>query len=161
MEIKLLSSNEITQHYQQIVEIFWLTSTKTKFDSSDEKNLFQQKYLDSYLSKDFVFVALQNEVLGYLLWRVEKREENFLTLYPSHLHINCHPLKQGKGIGGKLIDQLKIQLSNKNINGVHLITLYGHQNMSFYQKNEFKILHPLPPKINAPVYLGYSLNKKG
>ena len=159
VEIKLLSPSEIAQYQNEIENIFWLTSSKTEFNYPQDKVDFQKKYLNSYLSNDLVFVAVEKDVLGYLLCRIENCHQKFLEEYSSHLHINCHPDSQGKGVGTKLINTLKLELRERQVNGVYLITLFGHQNVSFYLNNDFQIIHPNQPEQSQTIYLGHSLNK--
>ena len=87
-------------------------------------------------------VFLDQLVMGYCICRVNEQNPDYLQEFPAHLHINCHPNHQGKGIGGKLINQLIKYLGAKNVPGVHLVTLHGHANEQFYLKNKFVPIYP-------------------
>ena len=79
--------------------------------------------------------------------------KEFYHHFPAHLHINCLPLAQGKGVGTQLLEALCKDLIRAKICGVHLITGSNERNVSFYTKNNFSLIH----KINNLVMLGKNL----
>jgi GNAT superfamily N-acetyltransferase len=132
--------------YQQVVEVFWETTTRTQFSSVTERQQFQNQYLDDYLSQ-VAFVAVEGEqVSGYIIAQLDTfkteatwaphlaifREE--YARYPAHLHINCRSATQGKGLGGKLLAALENDLLARGVKGLHLITAADARNVSFYKK---------------------------
>lgn len=129
--------------------IFWETSSRREFPSVAERDKFEQKYLTSYLMKT-ALVALQRErVVGYVVCDLQTSPtedywsehlslfEDLYSRYPAHLHINCTESVRGLGVGGLLIDELLRQLRQLQCPGVHLITLGGARNVSFYLRHGF------------------------
>lgn len=137
------------EDYPQVEEIFWLTSSRTVFANEAERCQFRQQYLDSYLSQ-LVLVALLNEqVMGYILGVSDTQAERahwaphmelfqeYYGTFPAHLHVNCHPMAQGRGLGRLLVMGLESELSSKGVRGLHLITSVSARNVSFYKQLGF------------------------
>lgn len=136
---------------KQVVDIFYLTSEVKSFPTSEFKEKFIYNYLLYYFDHfpKYCFACLEDgQVLGYIVSAPESLYaiENFsyyayflpfLGKYPAHLHINCHPSSQGKGVGGKLWQKLKGELQEDQITGLHIITALGAKNIDFYKKNDF------------------------
>ena len=99
MAVKILTSDEVSKYKSQIQEIFWLTSSKNEFTNNSEKDSFENKYLNSYLENDLTLVFLDQLVMGYCICRVSEQNPDYLKKFPAHLHINCHPNYQGRGLG--------------------------------------------------------------
>lgn len=138
----------------QIRDIFFMTSSKNDFQNQNERDAFEWKYLGHYLKNfpDLAWVCIENNiVLGYLvaapksddqeLYSIQPHlklfEKDFLD-YPAHLHINCRPEAQGKGIGKKLVHILFKRLSELHVTGVHIMTGPLSENRQFYQKMGFE-----------------------
>ena len=143
--------------FEEIKTIFFLTSPRKSFDSPEIKDAFFKKWVGHYMTQrlDFFYVAydeVQKKVLGYLTIEPDSKAVidrfhnhihykafvDYYAEYPAHLHINCHPETQGKGIGSKLIERASQDLKNLKISGLHLITAPTARNVSFYRKNGFE-----------------------
>lgn len=135
--------------HEFVQDIFWETSTRTQFASINERVDFQQKYLESYLSELALVAELNQSVVGYIVASTTTHIEGaswseHLSLfddlyqrYPAHLHINCAEEARGSGIGSRLVERLESDLKGLGVGGLHLITLAGARNVSFYQKLGF------------------------
>lgn len=130
-------------------EIFFLTSSRQRFSSAEEKERFFEKWTRYYLESepDLIFLAKdENEkVLGYLTGCVRSGKMNDVdelfadqfSRFPAHLHINCHPDAQGKGCGSRLMAEFIRVLHERKIAGVHIVTSPIAENRRFYLKNGF------------------------
>ncbi len=146
-------SHNQTEVESQIRDIFFMTSSKKEFHSQKEKEEFEWKYLGFYLKNfpDFSWICVDaNIVVGYILgipysqnedlYKIQphlKQFESYFVDYPAHLHINCRPEAQGKGVGKQLIMTLLNQLSEQKIRGVHIMTGTTSLNRHFYLKMGF------------------------
>lgn len=130
--------------------IFWETSARRNFGSPDERERFRAQYLTSYL-RELALVAVRGDaVVGYIVcarqtdpsgayWSPHLAVfEDLYPRYPAHLHINCTEAVRGLGVGGLLIEELLRQLRLERCPGVHLITLGGARNVSFYLRHGFE-----------------------
>lgn len=140
--------------FEALTDIFWLTSAKTDFESSDAKLSFQKKYLDDYLfHDDFIgLVYLEDDkVVGYIVGLLNLKDSyiinhNMLKLFhddilphSTELHINFHPKYQGGGKGSKLISEFEKLVKSKNGENIFLITAKDARNVSFYQRNGYDV----------------------
>lgn len=142
----------------QIKEIFFLTSPRKIFSDLDEKENFYDRWTKYYYEnrQAFIYVAFEAEetnpsVLGYMMVEPDsvkamnsfKDHAHYLLFsdlyasYPAHLHINCHPNAQGRGVGSKLILDAENDLKRMLVKGFHLITSPTSKNVNFYLKNGF------------------------
>ncbi|MFZ4713402.1 MAG: GNAT family N-acetyltransferase [Bacteriovoracaceae bacterium] len=142
---------------EKIKEIFFLTSSRKLFDSEELKEAFFKKWTSYYFEKrpGFIYVAIENtpelNVLGYLTIEPDSLLakdyfkdhahyllfEDFYADFTAHLHINCHPDTQGKGVGSALIKRASDDLKHIGFQGLHLITSPTARNVDFYRKNGF------------------------
>lgn len=155
--------------YSQVEDIFFETSSKKEFKDNKERDEFKWKYLGFYLAHypEYAWIALNgDEVLGYVLgmpWSKDpslyaiqphlKPFESVFESYPAHLHINCHPKAQGKGIGRKLVMKLLDQLKSQGVSGLHIMTGPASDNRLFYQKLGFDF----EVTINSILLMGISI----
>lgn len=144
--------------FDQIRDIFFLTSPRKSFASEAEREEFFKKWTDYYFCHrpEFIYVAFtgtefEPKVLGYLMVEPDSLLamkafathahyvlfEDLYLKYPAHLHINCHPDSQGLGVGSLLIEKGVEDLRHLNIPGFHLITAPTARNVNFYRKNLF------------------------
>lgn len=137
----------------QVDAIFFETSTKKDFETQKQREEFNWKYLGFYLSHypEYAWLALKAEtVLGYVvgmpfshdpsLYQIQphiKAFKIFFEKYPAHLHINCLPEAQGKGIGKRLVQALTEQMMAQRVPGIHILTGPDSVNRLFYQKLGF------------------------
>ena len=156
MLIEILPLDSLPQQESfvtQTEKIFFESSSKTHFTSDDERAQFRYRYFGIYLqSPQHFFVALRNnEILGYLAGSADTNALHFqlhpyleafrstIEHFPSHLHINLSEKARGLGIGSKLIQTFENHLQFIDSKGVHLITSHGARNVSFYQKNDYRL----------------------
>ena len=138
----------------QIEEVFFLCSSRTDFKNQKEKGEFLEKWTGYYWKSEIsnIYIALNKKdqnVLGYLMgcpnscqaldFYSDKNKsyavfEDLFTKFPAHLHINCHPVSQGMGVGQLLIQKFFHDLKFQNVQGVHIITSKEARNVSFYQR---------------------------
>ena len=154
--MQIQSANNFTDksYYEQVKNIFWLTSSRTEFRTIEQKLKFQEQYLDYYWNhwpQLFFFAVEDEKVLGYICGVLDSSKEkrlyeivayyrlfeDFFITYPSHLHINMHPDAQGKGLGSQLLAVFEYAVKEMGSLGVFLITSLQAQNVKFYQKNAY------------------------
>jgi ribosomal protein S18 acetylase RimI-like enzyme len=155
--------------HEAVQEIFWDTTTRTNFASINERVEFQEKYLESYLSHKVLVAEINHNVVGYVVAALSTDSqasywgehlalfEDLYARYPAHLHINCAAEARGSGIGTRLIEKLEADLQMMGVAGLHLITLSGGRNVSFYQRLGFQ--HKVERAWNGKplLFLGKSL----
>ena len=145
---------------RQVYDICLLSAEKSDFKSEEEKNAFCWRWVGQYLDKfsDLSFLLFEGDLLlGYivgcpdtsqfldnldqkgLFWWCDAFPEGYKN-YPAHLHINCHPKARGKGAGSQLMDSFLKKCLTMGLSGVHLITVKGARNVSFYEKQGFQEL---------------------
>lgn len=144
----LIRPYQITDH-ESLQDIFWETTTRTQFTSINERVAFQEKYLESYLYQLAFVAQIEDQVVGYIVSAPQTHPQGLywsehLSLfddlyerYPAHLHINCTEKARGHGVGSLLVTKLESELKSRGARGLHLITLAGARNVSFYQKLGF------------------------
>lgn len=65
----------------------------------------------------------------------------YASKYQAHLHINVLNVCQGKGVGSKLISELKNELKSKGVNGLMLSCAADNDGaIRFYKRNGFETL---------------------
>lgn len=159
--------DELTdQQLSETIKIFFQTSSRQSFKSTDDKELFLYRYFGYYQENfpNLFFVAVHEKAedmaLGYVcgsastfddeaLIKLQPQTEFFKEVsgdYPAHLHINVSPLFHGQGTGSKLMDRFEEQLVREGAKGLHIITAPEAANRLFYQKRGFDF--ELTKKIN-------------
>jgi len=80
--------------------------------------------------------------------RARKRQrvdDELLSHYPAHLHINLPPGYQGQGHGSALMERLLKELGARGVPGVHLGTNSANEKaVPFYKKLGFELLDEKP-----------------
>lgn len=153
----------------ELREIFFESSTKKDFASSEEKEKFFWKYMGFYLAHypEFVWIGHKDfKVLGYILgmpfshdpslYEIQPHMKAFQEEYkdfPAHLHINCHVDSRGMGLGQKLMLIFEGQLKAQGCKGLHAMTGPESRNRSFYEKLGFDFEQTR----NGILFLGKSL----
>lgn len=140
------------KYLEEVREIFFESSTKKEFKSSEEKEVFFYKYVGFYLKHypELALVYVADRVLGYVLGSPGSSEIELNSIqphlrifakefpkYPAHLHINCHYESRGKGVGGQLIQSFEELLKARKIRGLHIMTAPDAMNKNFYKKLGF------------------------
>ena len=171
----LKPTSKADRSYQQVEDIFFLTSSKQDFSSPQARQDFAAKYLDFYLFGAGLAFGYFDEhtLLGYITacqnshaatdqlsahHAYYKLFDQAFDDYPAHLHINVHPKTQGKGIGRKLIHHLEGYLQAEDIPGVHLITGQQASNRAFYQAMSYTEILQRPLGESQLVLLGKRLS---
>jgi len=151
-----LGTGELSdQRWRMVEEIFHLSSSKQKFDSSDEKLRFLERWTGYYRQNEpqhfLLALAPDGRVAGYLSGCTDSRSarrlysdipyyavfEDFFEAYPAHLHVNCHPEFRGRGVGTELVKAFIKECSACGLAGLHLVTSPGARNVSFYRRCGF------------------------
>lgn len=148
-EIVISSIEEFPDRLEEVMEIFFESSTKKDFASVEERTRFVVKYLGVYIQSypQLCLIALKDDkVLGYCcgmpqtppqLYELQPHLEVFedqFDLYGSHLHINCHHEARGMGVGGRLVLAFEEMMKQESSSGIHVITSPTARNVSFYEK---------------------------
>lgn len=166
------SSDWSKELINQVDQIFYETSVISNFSDEKERLSFKFKYLDFYLEKypEYCFAFLDSDkVLGYIVAATKTDQqlihfdyyhsfENCLRNYPAHLHINCSPSYQGKGVGRKLWAHLREKLVRDKVKGLHIITTPDSRNIDFYTKNDFNYRFDIKTDSYDLTLLGISLS---
>lgn len=158
---------------EAVREIFFLSSSRQSFASSEEKETFFDNWTDYYAAHGVTLVAKDGEnVLGYLMGCADSAAalsfyENRVRYYslfkdlfprfPAHLHINCHPDSRGKGVGRLLIERFVVEMRAAGACGVHLVTQPFVDNRHFYRKTGFTFETIREWKGNALLFMGRSI----
>lgn len=169
MKIKRFDGDQ--KIYSKLEEIFWKT---VESPPSDEKKRTEilNKYFENYFENNLpVFYATSgDEVLGYILGDLKTNESYYLKTfpyyenlkseiqnYPAHLHINCDPSSQGRGVGSLLLAHFENFCAQNDAQGIHLITSKEARNVSFYLKNSYQVLTPFDYKGVSLLFLAKRL----
>lgn len=155
-KIKSTADTKLLEHYRASLEdIFFEASSVKSFRDPAHKDSFFERWLGVYLRMypDQFFLALddseEKKLLGYLCYHTQSPlpgphqhpgTDCFVDLYrdyPVHLHINCHQMARGQGVGQALIEKLFERIHELKLPGVHLITSPEQRNVQFYHKLGF------------------------
>src|SRR5262249_2200360 len=83
----------------------------------------------------------------------------YCALYPCHLHINVAADYRNHGVGTALIEAFATQASNTQAPGMHIVTNEGARNISFYERNNFRILSATYSGGARVVFMGRQLRQ--
>lgn len=139
------------EHFRGAIrEIFFLSTSRQHFVDDADRDGFFDRWTSYYLDLEpaLTFLALDEdgEVLGYISGCADsaaaqpilaKKIPSFAVFqdqfkrFPVHLHINCHPLARGKGVGTQLVRHLEVA---SRARGVHLVTSPNAANVGFYRR---------------------------
>lgn len=150
-----LSKHSEVEAWEQIRDIFFLSSVRTQFQDVEEKEAFYQRWTRFYFQQypEQIFVFLQSgKVTAYLMGCDDSRSaaaalsreissfslfQDLFEKFPAHLHINAHPDVRGQGQGQKLIAHYFEKLISSGKSGLHIVTSPDAQNVHFYRKAGF------------------------
>ena len=168
-----IGADQSNQALEQARKIFYQSSTRTHFADRDEKAQFEFRYFGVYCKNpQQVFLAFSNEsVIGYLVGTevttpehyqlnpyLESFKEIITQKFPAHLHINLSPETRGKGVGSRLLESFEAALRERNIPGVHLVTSSSARNLSFYERNHYRMKMNSETPTSTLVLMGKALN---
>ncbi len=151
-EIIIANLEDHPEYLEEVMEIFFESSTKKEFSSVEERTRFVVKYLGVYVQSypELCLVAVKDgKVLGYCcgmpntpfqLYELQphlKVFEDQFGVYEAHFHINCHHEARGLGVGSHLVATFEQKMRESGIEGVHIITSPGARNTHFYEKLDF------------------------
>jgi GNAT superfamily N-acetyltransferase len=158
--------------WDSLTDIFFLTSAKKAFSSEIERRDFLRAwtgiYLEFYPDHIFVSISESGELQGYLTgcpdtmsYQLKQKDipyldifQEFYAQYPAHLHINCHPSHQGKGVGRRLIEAYIALLAEEKISGLHIITAANAANVNFYKALGFSNIATKTWKNSELLFMG-------
>ncbi|MFX0125938.1 MAG: GNAT family N-acetyltransferase [Candidatus Hodarchaeota archaeon] len=126
----------------------------SSFDSRKQEKRFRRIMTPKIFRRVFFYTIWRRpKTFKTLLYfrKIEKKsppipnEEELLSSYPAHLHIDILPEWHRKGIGTKLIHTLESHLSSSGVLGVHLGTTdYNVKAIPFYSKVGFSLIYEGP-----------------
>ncbi len=143
--------------------IFFASTTRTSFASTDERAAFLATWTGWYVAEApaNVWFALDGDVggnvdddgtiVGYLtgckdsagaagLARTIPGYHVFadrFAAYPAHLHVNVRPGWRDRGVGRSLVDRFADDCRADGLSGVHLVTGSTARNAAFYRRAGF------------------------
>ncbi|WDP88310.1 MAG: GNAT family N-acetyltransferase [Desulfobacter sp.] len=146
--------DDAKRYLMEMKEIFFATSIRKEFQPPLQKEKYYKTWLGFYLDSHpelTLLAILDRRCVGYITGLPDSASEKYLfkmnsaygvfrnlyNQYPAHLHINCRPNFQGKGIGTILIKSFIDTLLQMNITGVHIVTAHNGRNIAFYKKLDF------------------------
>ena len=142
IEPKIFSINDIDVNVNVIYELAFESGKNSrflldeKFSSNDFKRLYK-KWVDNSVSKtiaeDILIYYDNNKVEGFVSYKIENKNATIgLIAVASN--------SQGKGIGGKLLNQIESILDKQNIEKLIIPTqLVNTQACNFYKKHGYFI----------------------
>jgi GNAT superfamily N-acetyltransferase len=156
--------------------IFFETAYTKDFASSEEKAAFRARwfgrYAELYPGAFLLALGEDRSVLGYIagcidsfapasraiLGDIPNYTPEFLAAvvdYPSHLHINVLPGRQGQGIGRALITRFTGLCREHGSPGIHLVTGAVSRAVKFYESCNFKRMEiaGLNPQLAVLTYI--------
>lgn len=166
---------DFTSHLGEIDKIFFESSAKQDFSSSQEKESFRERSLGRYIAnhRGSFFVALDesDRVIGYLAGCLKNPTElvhfndieYFQTIgdicreYPAHLHINVAPQWRNHGLGAALVERFALWASLHSVEGIHLVTSSTSRSIPFYRRSGFRELRTFPWNSGISVCMGRKL----
>jgi GNAT superfamily N-acetyltransferase len=166
---------DFTSHVGEIDNIFFVSSAKQDFSSSQEKESFRERWLGRYIAnhRGSFFVALDDShrVIGYLAGCLENPTElvHFSDIeyfknigdlcrdYPAHLHINVAPQWRNHGLGTALVGRFAFWASLHSVVGVHLVTSSTSRSIPFYRRSGFRELRRFPWNSGISICMGRKL----
>lgn len=135
---------------EECTDLFIKVFTQEPWNDHWESREDARKYLEShYHFNSFLgYVAvLDNRIIGASFGFIKPWQKG-LEYYINEFFIDDD--LQGKGIGTRLIDQIKAEIKAKNMNAIILTTQKAFPAYRFYVKNGFK-------EIEGEVFLGISV----
>ena len=138
----------------QAVQIFFETAHIQEFDSLLGREAFYQRWFGHYLEADpasfLIAIDEAGAAVGYLAGCIDSfskqashiiEDIGFYTPafcaalrdYPSHLHINVKPGRQGKGIGQLLMARYFALCRKRGSSGIHVVTDTKSRAVHFYR----------------------------
>lgn len=136
-------------------EIFFLSTTRTEFASTEERAAFLTTWTGWYVvnapADVLLAIAEDGQIVGYLtgcrdsagaaeLARTIPKYEVFadrFAAYPAHFHVNVRPGWRDRGIGRALVDAFAETCRQAGLPGVHLVTGAFARNVDFYHRAGF------------------------
>ena len=89
---------------------------------------------------DGFFMEEHNQIIGLITYRIHANEVEVISL---------DSLKEGKGIGSKLLDKVEDLAKKNNCKTVSLVTTNDNLNaLKFYQKRGYRIAAIIPNAVN-------------
>jgi GNAT superfamily N-acetyltransferase len=126
----------------------------SSFDSKKQEKRFRQVMSPKIFRRAFFYTIWRKPKTfrTFLYFRkIENKsppipnEEELLSFYPAHLHIDILPKWHRKGIGMRLIHTLESHFASSGVSGVHLGTTdYNVNAVPFYYKVGFSLIYEGP-----------------
>jgi GNAT superfamily N-acetyltransferase len=166
---------DFADHLGEIDDIFFASSAKQSFSSSEEKASFRERWLGRYIAhhRASLFVGLDgsHRVIGYLAGCLEEptalahfSDISYFQIigdicrdYPAHLHINVAPQWRNRGLGAALIERFARWAKQHSIEGIHLVTGSAARSIAFYRRSGFRELRTFHWNSSVSVCMGRKL----
>jgi GNAT superfamily N-acetyltransferase len=166
---------DFANHLGEIDSIFFASSAKQDFSTSQERGSFRERWLGRYIAnyRESFFVALDESgrVTGYLAGCLRNPTElaefsdieYFRTIsdicrdYPAHLHINVAPQWRNHGLGAALVERFVLWAKLHSVEGIHLVTSSTSHSVPFYRRLGFCELRTFPWNSGISVCMGRKL----
>ena len=138
-----------------IREIFFVSSSRQKFASEEEREKFFETWTGYYFKNcaDLILLDRDGEtVRGYLMGCADSTAakeyysgrlksyalfEDLFSYFPAHLHINVSPAARSQGVGARLIERFVGILRERKVPALHIVTSPDAANLEFYRRNGF------------------------
>jgi GNAT superfamily N-acetyltransferase len=162
-------------HLREIDDIFFASSAKQDFSSSQEKDSFRERWLARYIANHrgsfFVTLNASGCVVGYLAGCLDNPTElahfsdieyfriiaDICQEYPAHLHINVAPQWRNHGLGAALVERFALWARLHSVEGIHVVTSSTSRSVPFYGRLGFRELRTFPWNSGISVCMGRKL----
>ncbi|MCC7252621.1 GNAT family N-acetyltransferase [Hyphomicrobium sp.] len=152
---QLASDPEHERLSAELDHVFFSSSARQSFASTEERAAFRERWLGRYLLHfpEYALVALDGgrHVIGYVAGSLEDPAHDPLfadldhfahfgaltARYPAQLHVNLDAGWRGRGIGARLVDRFAEMAREAGKPGLHVVTARGMRNVGFYLANGF------------------------
>lgn len=159
-----------------VEQVFFTSSATQSFPDTAERERFRERWLGRFLSRwpEWAYVALDAEdgVAGYLIGCLDDpartavfndigyfEDLGALTArFPAQLHVNVAVSHRGHGLGAALVDRFAAEAEQAGTHGVHVVTLRGMRNVTFYERLGFSERGSIDWNGRELVFLGRTLD---
>ncbi|MEL7542869.1 MAG: GNAT family N-acetyltransferase [Pseudomonadota bacterium] len=138
------------------IEEICARGARAPFSSANDRRIFLHTWVGAYIdaAAEHVWIAWHANdaaIVGYLVGAADPPDHAhgftgqfhvsvFRDLwrdFPAHLHINVDATLRGMGIGARLVRAFLEALRSRQIEGVHIVTVEGARNVTFYRRLGF------------------------
>ncbi|MEO0617807.1 MAG: GNAT family N-acetyltransferase [Pseudomonadota bacterium] len=158
------------------IEDICVQGARAPFVSANDKRIFLHTWINAYFQSavEHVWIASRARdaaIVGYLVGACSPPDHahglpgqfhvsvfrDLWRAFPAHLHINVTATARGHGVGGALIRAFLEDLRCRKIAGVHIVTVDGARNATFYRRAGFTVEHARSALERNLVFMGQHL----